>query len=115
MLCGLGFEENWYQHGVANKALFIRMCGQRLRDQYIQHWNGISRARSGCAPYKKSEFQCSEYLKIVKCQKRRVPHTRFRTKNHALDMLKWDRVISLCLITSICVRTVVCWLVSFIV
>ena len=37
---------------VLTALLFIRMCGHRLRDQYIQHWNGAFRDSSACLLYR---------------------------------------------------------------
>ena len=90
LLCGLGFGEVWYQQGVGNKAAFINVCRQRLRDQSIQQWFGFVRNKSGCILYRelKGEFIFSKYLNVIKSKKHRVALTRFRTRNHSLPIVK---------------------------
>ena len=40
LICQLGFADVWLAQGVGNIQLFLNLCKQRIRDQFIQQWFG---------------------------------------------------------------------------
>ena len=74
------------QQGVTNRAYFISLFKQRLRDQYIQQWFTSVCTRSSCSIYKNitNHFRCQNYFHMVTNCKHRISLIGFRTKNHSL-------------------------------
>ena len=61
LLCSLGFNDVWLAQGVTNVNAFLKLCRQRIKDQYIQEWNGDLNSMSETVLFR----QCRKSLNIV--------------------------------------------------
>ena len=62
-LNNLGLTFLWHRQSISVNS-FKKLIKQRMKDQYIQHWNGEMSINSLCYNYKmfKSKFRFEEYL-----------------------------------------------------
>jgi hypothetical protein len=82
----LGFTDVWL-YGVGNPDIFMNVLKQRVRDTFIQTWNGELGLSSRADSYKLfSDFGFKEYLNIVNIRKFRIELSRLRTSSHRLNI-----------------------------
>ena len=88
LLCSLGFYNVWLAQGVSNVHIFLALCKQRLRDQFLQEWNGDINNKSFTSFYSavKGEFCYSDYLSILNIPKYRYSIITFISGNHKLPI-----------------------------
>lgn len=95
LLCRLGFPEVWLAQGVANVKMFLVMCKQRLKDQFIQLWQSELPIKSTTKLYSyiKQTFTYSEHLSTLNVAKYRCSFVRFLAGNHSLPIVagRWLR------------------------
>ena len=67
MLSELGFGHVWLQQGVGNLNGFMRMCKQRVFDQFVARWNSQLNESSDALLYRevKTVFEYSSYLRDI--------------------------------------------------
>ena len=78
-----GFGNVWESQGVGNELLFINTFILRLKDQYMQDWNGIVASSSKLSTYMqfKQCFVYEQYLDILHIRKFRHIYASFRSRN----------------------------------
>ena len=82
-----GFNHVWIAQGVANEKQFLAMFRQRVKDNYVQTWNGENNASSRNDFYTAfSTFGFKDYLKHVTINKFRHNLTRLRVSSHSLSI-----------------------------
>ena len=63
LLCTLGFNDAWLFQYIGYNVLFLSLVKQRLKDQFIQNWNGRLGESSRAIFYKHiSSFGFKPYL-----------------------------------------------------
>ena len=86
-LSNLGFYHVWASQGIGNVTKFLTIFKQRLRDNFIQNWEGKLHASSRVDFYKEialSGFQT--YLDKLSIRKFRIALTRLREPSHRLQI-----------------------------
>ena len=70
LLCTLGFNDAWLFQDIGDSVLFLSLVKQRLKDQFIQNWNGRLEESSRAIFYKHiSSFDFKPlYIKHFKVQ-----------------------------------------------
>ena len=85
LLCQLGFHEVWIFQEIGETKLFLSIAKQRIKDQFLQNWNGRLSNSSRANLYKHiSNFKLQSYLNILNITKFRVSITRLRVSSHRL-------------------------------
>ena len=65
LLCTLGFNDAWLFQDIGDRVLFVSLVKQRLKDQFIQNWNGRLEESSRAIFCKHiSSFGFKRYLNI---------------------------------------------------
>ena len=79
LLFKLGFGEVWIAQGVPDVNLFLKICKQRLQDQFIQGWFGELETKADTELYRhvKSRFSYSFYLDVVNIPRYRYSMCKF--------------------------------------
>ena len=94
-LCNLGFLQVWLQQGVGDKQAFLRICKQRLSDQYFQEWCLTVNNSADGILYRciKTTLEYSDYMNKIDVSKYRNGLTKFLTRNHRLTIIteRWAR------------------------
>jgi hypothetical protein len=94
LLSELGFGHVWLQQGVGNLNGFMRMCKQRVSDQYVSKWNSQLNESSDALLYReiKTVFEYSSYLKDISVPRHRYALLRFLCKNSRIPVVtgKWQ-------------------------
>ena len=90
----VGFNNVWLSQGVANINMFLSLCKQRLKDQFIQEWFSTVGEMSETSWYRhiKQEFGYSTYLEVLTVPKYRYSLSRFIHRNHRLPIIagRWS-------------------------
>ena len=83
-----GFGYIWEQQMVQDKRSFLNMFVERLRDCYIQTWNGLKSATSKLFLYNmyKENFEREPYLMLAIPRRLRRAIAKFRTCSHDLEI-----------------------------
>lgn len=86
VLCNLGFYQVWLEQGVGHTDIFLKLCKQRLNDQYTQEWSNEVATASDANLYRnlKVNLIYSEYLSKITAPKLRYGLLKFLTRNHNL-------------------------------
>jgi len=70
LLCTLGFIDAWLFQDIVGSVLFLSLVKQRLKDQFIQNWNGRLEESQRAIFYKHiSSFGFKPYLDILNISK----------------------------------------------
>ena len=95
LLCGIGFGEVWYNQGVGNIDLFVKILKQRLTDINFQDWQSRLDNSSRARFYRviKPQKIYSNYLSVVVSKAHRIALTRFLLSSHSLHVEtgRWNR------------------------
>ena len=79
------FKQKWFQSSFK----------QKVKDQYLQHWNSLLNSSSGAITYRlcKNEFGMNKYFYILNNTQCRIL-TAFRTRNHRLpiELGRWSNI-----------------------
>ena len=87
LLCTLGFNDAWLFQDIGDSVLFLSLVKQRLKDQFIQNWNGRLEESSRAIFYKHiSSFDFKPYLNILNISKFRYSMTKLRVSSHRLSI-----------------------------
>ena len=96
LICQLGFADVLLAQGVGKIQLFLKLCQQRIRDQFIQQWFGEMATNTDTKLYSfiKTSFQYSDYLLHLNISKYRYSLLRFFGRNHKLPVVtgRWRRI-----------------------
>ena len=81
LLCTLGFNDAWLFQDIGDSVLFLSLVKQRLKDQFIQNWNGRLVQSNRAIFYKHtSSFGFKHYINILNISKFRYSMTKLRVK-----------------------------------
>ena len=97
LLCSLGFYEIWLFQDVGHSKIFLLNVRLRLKDQFIQGWNGRLQDSSRARLYKEvANFCFQPYLDLINVRKFRISFTRLRVSAHRLriETGRWARPYS---------------------
>ena len=87
LLCKLSFYEVWLFQEVDHCKICLSLVKQRIKDNYIQNWNGESSNMSRGHVYNPiSCFQYQPYLDILTIDKFRISLTKIRVSSHRLTI-----------------------------
>ena len=87
LLYTLGFNDAWLFQDIGDSVLFLSLVKQRLKDQFIQNWNGRLEESSGAIFYKHmSSLGFKPYLNILNISKFRYSMTKLRVSSHRLSI-----------------------------
>jgi len=87
LLYYLGFYEVWLLQEVGHCKIFLSLVKQRIKDNYVQNWNGESSNMSRGHVYKHiSCFQFQPYLYILTIDTFRISLTKIRVSSHRLTI-----------------------------
>ena len=87
LLSNLGFYHVWASEGVGNVKNFLTFFKQRLRDNFIQHWEKRLHTSSRADFYKDiASFGFQTYLDKLSIRKFRTAVTRLRVPSHRLQI-----------------------------
>lgn len=94
LLCNLGFYQVWLFQDVGQPKIFLLNVKNRLKDQFIQGWNGRIQESSRASLYRHlASFRFQPYLDICNISKFRFALTRLRVSSHRLQIEsgRWAR------------------------
>jgi len=94
LISTLGFYEIWLYLDVGNVKVFLFNVKQRIRDHFIQGWNGRLQDSSRANFYKNvANFSFQAYLEILTIPKYRISVSRLRVSSHGLyvETGRWRR------------------------
>lgn len=95
LLCSIGLGEAWYNQGVGDPDIFIRLFKQRLRDIFTQDWRSRLESSPRARFYRdiKENFGLSFYLDNVTVKQHRVSLARLLVSSHFLHIEtgRWRR------------------------
>ena len=94
LLCQLGFHYVWFFQDIGNSNIFLKLVKQRIRDNFIQGWNGRINNSSRASLYKHLlSFEFKPYLDSVKINKFRTAFARLRVSSHRLriETGRWSK------------------------
>ena len=88
LLSRYGFGYAFFNQGVGDIDVFLRIFKQRVKDNYLQEWHSNVDISSKLSNYKcfKSVFEYEDYLNVVNIRKYCVALSRFRCGNHKLPI-----------------------------
>ena len=87
LLCNLGFYQGWLFQDVGQPKIFLLNVKHRLKDQFIQGWNGRIQESSRASLYRHlASFKFQPYLDICNISKFRFALTRLRVSSHRLQI-----------------------------
>ena len=96
LLCQLGFHYVWFFQDIGNSNIFLKLVKQRIRDNFIQGWNGRINNSSRASLYKHLlSFEFKPYLDSVKINKFRTAFARLRVSSHRLriETGRWSKLL----------------------
>ncbi|MCG8047140.1 MAG: hypothetical protein N0E48_16170 [Candidatus Thiodiazotropha endolucinida] len=87
LLCSLGFSGIWYSQDFISNTWLVKASNLKIRDTFLQKWNGILNVSSGSNFYKmfKTDLKQSDFLKLLPNAPCKI-FMRFRTRNHKLPV-----------------------------
>ena len=90
-----GYANVWQSQCCLNKKWFQSSFKQKVKDQYLQHWNSLLNSSSGAITYRlcKNEFGMNTYFYILNNTLCRILPA-FRTRNHRLpiELGRWSNI-----------------------
>ena len=90
----LGLSYVWINQCVENENIFLSIVKQRIKDCYIQTWNGNINTSSRANSYKLfCDFGFKHYLKCITIKKFRCALAKIRLSSHRLNIEtgRWNR------------------------
>ena len=94
LLCTLAFNGACLFQDIGDSVLFLSLVKQRLKDQFIQNWNGRLEESSRAIFYKHiSSFGFKPYLNILNISTFRYSMTKLNVSSHKLsiDLGRWSK------------------------
>ena len=90
-----GYANVWQSQCCLNKKWFQSSFKQKVKDQYLQHWNSLLDSSSGAVTYRlcKNEFGINKFFYILNNTQCRIL-AAFRTRNHRLpiELGRWSNI-----------------------
>ena len=96
----------WLQQGVGDKNMFVKAFEERVKDCYLQEWQGIVSSSGTLRLYSKfkSDLKAELYLQCINSKKKLSLISKFRAGNHGLNVQLNKRNSSISPLCTLCQR-----------